>query len=287
MTEFADDSNQRKDDILKPKKSGAIKTFALAGLVLLSAGITKVVQTVKKEKAKTEWYDMNKDADSTFVDVEKGEFFAEKRADKKAIQKLEKEKAEYMKQKKDILDVANKEFSEALAKFDVDGMRRAVEAGANNINTPNKNGQTPAMQLAQNINSAKAYQCLRYLVSINVDTGAKDKDGATLMDYLSTVNTLKSATVQREINEKWEGAEVNRGGNSDKLQEINNKLEDIDNKISDAYGHKMKMNKDGWHYSSLNTAYSGDKHYIEGVGGEPTELDKVKMAKLDDFYNKR
>ncbi|MDO4183684.1 MAG: ankyrin repeat domain-containing protein [Rhodospirillales bacterium] len=282
---------ERKNKVSSPKKHSAWKAFALSGLVLLSTGFTTLVKQVKREKAKNEWYDINKGADSISVNTKEGTFFAMKKKDVEAIKKLEQEKEQYIQQKNQIISNANKEFSLALQKFDTDGMRHAVESGANNINTPNKQGQTPLIQLARNISSAKAYYAARYLISIDVDVNAKDKDGATAEDYLTVSGSLKSATLIREINEKKK-TPVNHGGQSQELYYIDNQLEEISQKIYNLGGYTANIDKDGWSYNSPHYSESGNDCSAVSTYANKQDKQKAKkdIQKANDiwhFYDKQ
>lgn len=297
MTDFTDnDSNinnntseaeRWESSPSKHKKGGKLKTFALAGLVLLGAGVSKIVQTImveKKEKQKTEWYDINKDADSISVNAEKGEFFAMKKKDIKAIKELQ-DKIDKLSQEKDgIINKANNEFNKAFKSRDIEGMRKAVEAGANNINTPNDKGETPLIQLVKDIESAKAYHCARFLIGLNVDVNAKDANGATAEDYLFSSNSLKSSTLKREINEK-KNKEVFKGGNAPRIAEINQSLKEMNNKLIEAHGYQMEIKDDGWKYSSQNITHKENKYYgSEMEITPPSPQDVSRMYKLKDFY---
>ncbi|MBQ8481233.1 MAG: ankyrin repeat domain-containing protein [Alphaproteobacteria bacterium] len=265
----------------KPKKGGKFKTFALASLVLLSAGVAKIVQTLKAEKQKTGWYDMNKDADSISVNVEEGKFFAIKKEDSKAIKELKDKISKLSEEKNSIINKANKEFTKALKSRDVEGMRNAINAGADNINTPNSKGETPLIQLVKDIESAKAYHCTRFLIGLNVDVNVKDANGATAEDYLSSSNSLKASTLKREINEN-KNKEVFKGGNTPRITEINQSLKENNDKLYDAYGYKMEINGDESKYSALNFSRSANR-YSRLMAGNPRQQDVSRMRKLDDF----
>ena len=294
MAEEINETERWKDLERKPKNYGKLfKAFMIAGgIAVLGGGAYETAKFIEKknaEKQKNEWYAINPDAEKISADVENGKFYAMKKVDAKKMAELNAEKAKFEAQKKAIIDEANSAFSKALAARDVEGMKAAVAKGANNINTPNTKGETPLMQLVKDAESAKAYQGALYLISINVDVNVKDKDGATAGDYAAMMHTLKGQTLQREISEK-KNAEVNHGGNSQKLRELNNILAKADERIleEETKGYEVKADKDGWEHSSAGVYTEGDRHFIETVGldRERTKTETAKIARTDKFFEK-
>lgn len=267
----------------KPNGFGKlIKAFMIAGGIAVLGGgayeVTKLVKEKNAEKNKIEskatWEKMYDDADSVATDIESGKFYAIKKSNEEKIAKLEA-------QKKAIIDKANKEFIKAFKARDAEGMKKAVEAGADNINTPNDKGQTPLMQLVKEAESAKAYQAARYLISINVDMKAKDKDGATAEDYAAIHKTLKGQTLHREIVAKKD-AKVNNGGNSKEIREIDTTIAEEKQKF-----YEVRADKDGcYRYVSATYYQSRDIMGFEHGVHKPTREDIVGVHHLKSFLNK-
>jgi len=286
----------------KPKNIGKLfKTFVLAGGIAVLAGgsyqgIKLVQENSEKEKsAKMEqkWRDINSGADSLSVDMENKTFYAMKKVDEKKVAELKAKKAEFEQQKQEIIQKANKAFTKALQSRNVDAMKAAVEMGADNINKPNAKGQTPLVQMIKEAEAVKAFQAARYLISINVDVNVKDKDGATAMDYAATMNSLKGQTLQREIAEKKD-AEVNKGGNSKELRELNDILAKADARIAEEInmGYTAKVDKGHVAYSSEGYDESFG-YFSDGspAGGgalrlrDETVIDRAQMIKLLRFHD--
>ena len=188
---------------ITPKKShGKLKAFIVGVIATLGIGTVHSVKVAEKEKQAKEWKAINADADSIFIDTDNSKFYAEKKLsekDKQEIKKLQAVKDSLLEKRAEIIKQAGKDFTKALNNRDVNAMKKAIENKAENINTPNKKGQTPLMQLLEDVGSSKSYICARALIPY-ADLGAKDNDGATVEDYAATIKTLKGQVIQREIN---------------------------------------------------------------------------------------
>lgn len=208
-TEFENPSveeNEKEDSREKmeitPKKShGKLKAFIIGAIATLGIGVVHTAKVAEKEKQAKEWKTINSDADSIYIDTDEGKFYAEKKLskeDKQEIKKLQAVKDSLLERRAKIIEQAGKDFTKALNNRDVEGMKKAIANKAENINAPNQKGQTPLMQLLEDIESSKSYICARELIP-HADLGAKDHNGATVADYAAIINNLKGQVIQREI----------------------------------------------------------------------------------------
>ena len=191
----------------------------------------------------------------------------------------------------EIIKQAGKDFTKALNNRDVNAMKKAIENKAENINTPNKKGQTPLMQLLEDVGSSKSYICARALIPY-ADLGAKDNDGATVEDYAATIKTLKGQVIQREINSEKQ-ARAKRAGEAKRDYEYSTFALSTGN-----YGEKKPV----FEYTKITkteTGYDEVKYHSDGgmttlsVKASPEEADKKikefntlnSVPKIDNAIN--
>lgn len=274
---------------ITPKKShGKLKAFIVGVIATLGIGTVHSVKVAEEEKQAKEWKAINVDADSIFIDTDNSKFYAEKKLsekDKQEIKKLQAVKDSLLEKRAEIIKQAGKDFTKALNNRDVNAMKKAIENKAENINTPNKKGQTPLMQLLEDVGSSKSYICARALIPY-ADLGAKDNDGATVEDYAATIKTLKGQVIQREINSEKQ-ARAKRAGEAQR-----------DYEYSTFYGEKKPV----FEYTKITkteTGYDEVKYHSDGevetfsVKASPEEADKKikefntlnSVPKIDNAIN--
>lgn len=178
-------------------KALLIGVAALAGV----GGTVHVAKQERKEKSVKEWKAMAADADSVSVDAKAGHFYAVKQLDQDALDAANAKKAALLAKKQEIIAKANEDFNRAFKSMDIDGMEKAIKAGADNVNQKNSKGQTPLMQALEKSESATMYRAARMLVKYS-DINEKDNDGATASDYAAVINTVKGEVLKKDLKER-------------------------------------------------------------------------------------
>ncbi len=192
------ENNKQENKELPKRKYDKLKAFLVGfAVTLLGGGTAATVKTVENEKAVKEWKKINEGADSLSVDVEKGHFYAMKKLDQKALIAATAKKEALTAKKQEIVDKATKDFVQAFKNLDANGIKKAIDDGAN-IDTQDSEGKTPLMRLLEQPESAKAYICTRLMIQ-HSDMNIRDKDGASAAEYAAAINSVKGEVLRKEI----------------------------------------------------------------------------------------